>query len=137
MRIARFIIIVAMLGSTGFARAGTVLDFWHSYTPPQTGQKHWSFHLANYKRGIFFGSCGISTKSQQWAFQFDLAGDGLAYGPSRMSLTDDNLKSVRIVSGNITIDDKQTRAVIALEVEQGGITNQFIGNGAFKIKKSD
>lgn len=137
MRRACFIIIAAVLGATGVARAGTVLDFWHSYTPPQTGQKHWSFHLTNCKRGIFFGSCGISTKSLRWAYQFDLTGDGPDYAPSGIQLTDGDLKPVRIVAGKVVIGDRQGRAVVDLEVEQGGVTNRFIGNGTFKIRKLD
>ncbi len=120
---------------TANAGAGTSLDFWHSYTPPETGQKHYSFHLVNYKRGLFFGSCGLATRSQQWAFQFDLGGEGLRYGPEQISLSNEDGKQIHIVSGQISIDPKQTRALIALEIEQAGATNHFGGNGNYPIKK--
>jgi hypothetical protein len=117
------------------ARAATVLNFWHSYTPPQAGQKHYSFRLSNYKRGLFFGSCGISTKSQQWAFNIDLAGDGPTYGKDQVSLSDDNAKPAPVVSGSVAIEGKQTFATISLKVAQAGTTNDFVGNGRYKIEK--
>jgi hypothetical protein len=116
-------------------RGGTVLDFWHTYTHAQTRQAHYSFHLAHYKRGLFWGSCGPSTKSQQWAFSFDLAGEGPAYPSSAISVSDDNGKALRVVSGQVTKDVKRARAKIEIEVESGGSTNKFIGNGEYAIKK--
>src|SRR5438045_3700403 len=106
-RAAAILLFASMLMNAG---AGTVLDFWHSYAPPQTGQKHYSFRLTNYKRGLFFGSCGISTKSQQWAFNIDLAGDGPTYGKDQVSLSDDNAMPMAVVSGSVTIDGKQAFA---------------------------
>src|SRR5690349_21132872 len=100
------------------AKAGTVLDFWHAYVPPQTGQKHYSFHVANYKRGIFVGSCGISTKSQQWAFSVDLTGEDSIYGSNRVSVSNDDGKPLKVVSGQITINQKQTLATIDLGIAQ-------------------
>jgi hypothetical protein len=131
----RSVILAAFLCAASMAKAGTVLDFWHSYVPPQTGVKHYSFHVTNYKRGIFFGSCGLSTKSQQWAFSVDLAGDGPAYDSDRVDLSDDSAKSLKVVSGQISIDAAQTVATIELTVEQAGVTNKFVGNGKYKIKK--
>jgi len=117
------------------ANASTVLDFWHSYVPPQTGVKHYSFHLANYKRGIFFGSCGLSTKSQQWAFSIDLTGEGPTYEKDQTTISDDNAKPLKIVAGQIRINPTQNTAQIDLLVETAGATNKFIGNGTYKIKK--
>jgi hypothetical protein len=128
-------LIILFVFVTSDVRAGTVLDFWHSYIPPPPSQTHYSFHLGNYKRGIFFGSCGISTKCQQWAFQFDLTGDGPVYTTDQLTLTDDNGKSLKIVSGKISIEQKQTTAIIELQIERDDVTNQFVGNGKFKIKK--
>jgi len=128
------VIFSGVLFATAPVRAGTVLDFWHDYTPPQTDEKHHGFHLANYKRGLFFGSCGISTRSLQWGFTCDLAGDGPVYEAGKLTLTGEDLKPIKIVAGRITIDGKQTTAVITLEVEQAGRTNQFIGNGTYRIK---
>ena len=130
----RLFLLVLMLRAVD-TRAGTVLDFWHSYTPPQTTQPHYSFHLANYKRGLFFGSCGFSTRSQQWAFDVDLSGDGPVYEMGNMKISDDSLVKLNVVSGAITIDEKRTVATITLQVEQGGVTNQFTGNGNYAIVK--
>jgi|SRR5947207_3176292 len=116
-------------------QAGTVLDFWHSYVPPQTGQKHYSFHVTNCKRGIFFGSCGISTTSQQWAFTVDLTGENLIYSKDQVSLSSEDGNPLKVVSGQITINQKQTVATIDLVVDQSGATNNFVGNGTYKIKK--
>ena len=53
MRSTRFILAASLVCAAVNAGAGTLLDFWHSYTPPQTGEKHYSFRLCKYKRGLF------------------------------------------------------------------------------------
>ncbi|HXF11349.1 MAG TPA: hypothetical protein VN625_11240 [Desulfuromonadaceae bacterium] len=135
MRTVCAIVLFAFLASA--ARAGIVLDFWHPYTPLSTGEKHYGFHLAKYKRGLFFGSCGFSTYSQQWAYTLDLQGDGPVYDINHITLSDDLPKPVKTISGRIIIDEKQTSAVITLDIEKDGVTNHFIGNGTYKIRKLD
>ena len=116
------------------AMAGTLLDFWHSYTHQPSGVVHYSFHLASYKLGLFFGSCGIGTKSLQWNFDFDLAGTGPVYEKDHVKLSADDGSSLKVVSGQVTIDRK-LQATIALVVEEAGSQKQFIGNGKYRIHK--
>src|ERR1035438_1899968 len=72
---------------TSSANAGTILDFWHSYTHQPSGVTHYSFHIANYKRGLFFGSCGPSAKSLQWEYDMDLTGCGPIYHKEQIAFT--------------------------------------------------
>jgi hypothetical protein len=115
--------------------AGTTLDFWHSYVHAQTQERHYSFHLEQCKRGLFWGSCGPGTKSLQWAYTFDLAGDGPVYDVKRILVSDDNGKALRVVSGQVTASAQGSVAKIDIQVESESRTNQFIGNGSYKIHK--
>ena len=135
VNMTRYILIIGLAGITGGALAGTVLDSWHSYTRAQTHQTHYSFHVTQYKRGLFWGSCGPSTKSQQWSFNFDLAGEGPVYSSQDIGLSDDNGKVLHVVFGEVATDMKRGRAKIEIEIESGGRTNKFIGNGQYAIKK--
>jgi hypothetical protein len=119
------------------AQAGTELDFWHSYNHQPGGIKHYSFHLANYKRGIFFGSCGVSTRSLQWAYEVDLAGTGPYYTADQVTLTMEGRK-VLVASGTIVLDDRHQQATINLKVlrqgtNQTAVATDFLGNGAHTI----
>jgi hypothetical protein len=135
MRTIRIICLAVLFIVSANAFAGVTLDFWHSYVPPQTGVTNYSFHLTDYKRGLFWGSCGPSTKSLQWAYTFNLAGNGTNYSSEQIALADDNGKPVKIISGQIAIDTKHGKATIKIEIEQAGATNKFIGNGEYKIVK--
>src|ERR1044071_1378960 len=128
MRAVQTIFLTALFITGTNVFAGVTLDFWHSYVPSQTGQTNYSFHLADYKRGLFWGSCGPSTKSLQWAYTFNLTGDGTNYSTEQITLTDDKGKPVKIVSGRIAIDAKGDKATINLKIEQAGATNKFVGN---------
>ena len=127
-------LVVLLIAANIFA--GTTLDFWHSYVHAQTGQTHHGFHLAKYKRGLFWGSCGPSTKSLQWSFNFDLAGGGPIYSSEQLSVSDDDGKQVHVISGQITTDLKRSTAKIAIVIESAGITNKFIGNGEYRIHEA-
>ncbi len=130
-----FLIVLFVACTSTSLWAGTVLNFWHVYTPPLTGEPHYGFHLTDYKRGLFFGSCGISTRSLRWTYQFDLAGKREIYTPAQITLTTEVAMPVKIVSGRISVDAKQAKAEIALQIEQGGVTNAFVGNGTYSIIK--
>jgi hypothetical protein len=135
MRIGQiFVAIAAVLVATSVG-AATTLDFWHSYVHAQTHDTHFGFHLSDYKRGVFWGSCGPSTKSLQWAFTFDLAGEGPVYTSREVSVSDDNGKSLNIVSGQVITDVKRLVTKIEIEVESAGRTNKFMGNGEYRIHK--
>ena len=126
------------LSSATSARAGTELNYWHSYIHQPDGVAHFSFHIANYKRGLFFGSCGPSTRSLQWGYDVDLAGPGPRYSAYQIMLRVDG-KPISIASGTIAIDSNQLHATIQLQVTQPG-TNQpgasanFPGNGTHPIR---
>jgi hypothetical protein len=116
------------------AHAGTALDFWHSYVHAPDAVRHSSFRLTNYKRGLFFGSCGPSTKSLQWAYDIDLAGPGPAYEKDLIKITEDG-KGIELLSGSIAIDLKREQATINLCVKVLGAPKDFKGNGLHRIKK--
>jgi hypothetical protein len=119
--------------------AGTVLDFWHAYQHQPSGVTHFSFHIANYKRGLFFGSCGPSTRSLQWAYEVDLSGVGPVYGTNEITLSTDG-RPLTVVAGTITISGKQDNATIQIQIQPPG-TNylgpalSFPGNGTHRISK--
>ena len=129
------IVICTLLFCGPPAFAATTLDFWHSYVHAKTAQKHYGFHLSKYKRGLFVGPCGFSTHSLRWRYGFDLAGEGPIYDANKLVLSDDNYKPLHVVSGQIVTDLKGGTAKINIQIEQGGSTNQFIGNGEYRIIK--
>lgn len=111
----------------------TKLDFWHSYVPPN-GSIHYSFQIARYKRGLFFGSCGPSTRSLQWAYNIDLAGPGPVYNKEQITITSD-LKRLDIVSGTVKIDLQQSEATLNLRVRSSSGESDLPANGTHSIKK--
>ena len=116
------------------AWAGTGLDFWHSYLHAPDSVRHYSFRLTSYKRGLFFGSCGPSTKSLQWAYDIDLAGPGPTYEKNLIKITEDG-KDIELFSGSVVIDLKRDQATIDLQVKVAGSPVSFRGNGLYRIKK--
>src|SRR5437868_4001641 len=126
MKAARILTAVSVLLVANSLLAGTTLDFWHSYVHGQTRERHYSFHLAQCKRGLFWGSCGPSTKSLQWSFTFDLAGDGPEYDAKKISISDDNGELLRVVSGQITTTTRESVAKIDIQIESQSRTNKFI-----------
>jgi hypothetical protein len=134
MRVARTIIIAAIVCCCIRAHADTKLDFWHSYTHAQTHQKHYGFNLTNSRHGLFWGPCGPSTESIQWSYRFDLAGEGPIYNPTEVSVEEDvGLKQLKVVSGQIKTDLKSNMVTIQIDVEETGVTNKFVGNGTYAI----
>jgi hypothetical protein len=127
-------IVSTLLLWTQFARAETKLDFWHSYVHQPSGVVHYSFQIASYKRGLFFGSCGPSTRSLRWEYDIDLTGTGPVYHKEAIAITCD-LKSVEVVSGTIRIDQKRNEAAIDLQVKSAGANLAFPGNGTNRIAK--
>jgi len=128
------ILAIGLLCVVANALAGTELDFWHSYTHQPSGVKHFSFHIANYKRGLFFGSCGPSTRSLQWEYEVDLAGVGPDYGKDKIIITTEG-KRVEIASGTIAFDFGAHSAKIDLRIQSEGVPKDFPGNGTHRIKK--
>jgi hypothetical protein len=115
------------------AQAAVEVNFWHSYTHQPSGVIHFAFHIASYKRGIFFGSCGPSTKSLQWEYEVDLAGKGPVYEANQITITNEG-KKVPVSSGTIVISAQEKTAKIDLQVESGGTAGGFAGNGSWRIR---
>jgi len=135
VRLVQIAIGACLLSTPLGAPAATELDFWHSYTHQPSGITHYSFHIANYKRGLFFGSCGPSTRSLLWSYDVDLAGTGPSYRTNQIALTIDG-KSFPVLSGTIAIDLKQEKVIIDLQVERNGSAAPFVANGVHRINKS-
>jgi len=114
------------------AKGETKVDFWHSYVPP-TGVTHYSFQIANYKRGLFFGSCGPSTRSLCWQYDIDLTGPGPVYQKEQIGMRAD-LQPVNVVAGTIRVDSVRHQVVIDLRLQN---TNSmaFPGNGTYPFKR--
>jgi hypothetical protein len=129
-----FVVACVLFCGTASMCAEMKLDFWHSYIHQPSGVIHYSFQIANYKRGIFFGSCGPSTRSLQWAFDIDLAGKGPTYNKDQIKVTSDT-KRVEVVSGTVTIEAGERDATINLRVKSSGSEIQFTANGTHRIVK--
>ncbi len=133
MRLIAILSLVLFAADVPELHAGTELTFWHSYVQAPTGVLHYSFNLGSYKRGLFFGPCAWSTRSQRWSFSFDLAGDAVTYTPERVTLRSDEFRTYMVTDGTVTIDPKHEKAVIALQVDEAGVSTAFVGNGTYRI----
>lgn len=133
-RLLQCLVVIGAFCSFQALHAETKLDFWHSYIHQPGGVVHYSFQIASYKRGLFFGSCGPSTRSLQWEYDIDLAGPGPVYQTTQISITSD-LKKVQVDSGSISVDAARDRATIRLRVKSAAGTSEFIANGTHLIKK--
>ena len=129
------LVICLSLAGTARATAGTELTFWHAYRHAQTGAAHFAFELSNVKRGLFFGTCGPSTRSLRWRYTFDVTGSGPLYAASQIAVQGDDLHPVKIFSGSIRVDGDQRNAVVDLQIERDGAPGAFQGNGTFRIHK--
>ncbi len=107
---------------------------WHSYVHP-SGQIHYSLHLASYRRGIFFGSCGPSTYSLQWEYRIDLQGAGPGYTRDAITLQDGDFHRLMVDSGAIVLDLDRKSAKIDLAVLQDSKARPFPHNGIFTMSK--
>ena len=137
-RLARWrfaLVITCACTAAPAAHGETKLDFWHSYIHQPSGVIHYSFQIASYKRGLFFGSCGPSTRSLAWEYDIDLAGPGPLYHKEEMTVHSD-LKSVEVLSGTISVDAKHNQATVRLRANLSGVDSEFPGNGTYQIKKS-
>jgi hypothetical protein len=128
------VLIFMLLCVSSKALAGGGVDFWHSYTHQPDGLPHYSFRIAKYKRGLFFGSCGPSTRSLQWEYEVDLAGAGPVYEKNRIEITAEG-KNIEVLSGRVAIDSNQEQVTIDLRVKTTASTTNFIANGAYRIHK--
>ncbi|HTL59798.1 MAG TPA: hypothetical protein VL361_29270 [Candidatus Limnocylindrales bacterium] len=106
----------------------------HSYIHNPSGQTHVVFHLASYKRGWFFGSCGPSTRSLQWEYQIEMKGAGPNYRKDDIELKDGDYRPIPLEDGVITIEEKSHKATISLTPKQDLSGKTFHGNGTYKIQ---
>jgi hypothetical protein len=116
------------------ASAGVKLSS-HSYIHSPSGRVHVVLRLADYKRGLFFGSCGPSTRSLQWEYHLELTSAGPNYVKDEIELKDSDFHSLPLAAGTIDIDEKKRTARISLELKQDSGAKPFVGNGTFKIQK--
>ena len=116
------------------AGAETKLDFWHSYIHQPSGTIHYSFQIASYRRGLFFGSCGPSTRSLRWEYDIDLAGPGPVYQKEQITMRSE-LIPVDVASGTIQVDLKRQQAVFDLRLRGTNASPVFPGNGTYPIKQ--
>ncbi len=107
---------------------------WHSYVHP-SGQIRYDLHLTNYKRGIFFGSCGPSTYSLQWEYRIELKGAGPNYTGEEIELQDGTFHRIPVASGSILLDGKKQSAKIDISVLQDSNSIPFTHNGTYAMKK--
>lgn len=99
------------------------------------GTKRRTLELRNYKRGLFFGSCGPSTYSMQWEYTFTLTGDGPVFKREDITLKDGSLNEVRVSGGSVALDTKHHSINIDLKVTAGAAEISFPQNGRYKLKK--
>jgi hypothetical protein len=118
----------------GVASAGTEVSLWRSYTNQPSGQIRYAFDLKNLKRGVFFGSCGPSTRSLQWEYGFELKGKASEYAKDDIELKDSNFHLVPLDSGKILVDEKKSTVQIAIKVSTNNVAQDFIGNGTYKLR---
>jgi len=116
------------------ASAGTEVSLWHSYTNQPSGQIRFAFDLRNPKRGVFFGSCGPSTRSLQWEYGFELKGKTSEYAKDDIELKDANFHLVPVDSGKILVDEKKSTVQITIKISTNGVAQDFIGNGTYKLE---
>jgi len=116
------------------ASAGTEVSLWHSYTNQPSGQIRFAFGLRNLKRGVFFGSCGPSTRSLLWEYGFELKGKTSEYAKDDIELKDANFHLVPVDSGKILVDEKKSTVQITIKISTNGVTQDFIGNGTYKLE---
>jgi hypothetical protein len=133
-----FVLGLFLLSFTSLAVAGTEMRLWHSYTHQPSGNIHYSFSVANYKRGLFWGSCGPSTRSLKWMYWVDVAGAGPSYSPANITVRNDAdlaLGAQPPISGEIKMDAKRKRVEIQLKVQDRGTLRDFEGNGSYLINE--
>ena len=131
------LVLLALICLLPVGSRGAVELTSHSYLHNPSGQVHVVFHLANYKKGLFFGSCGPSTRSLRWEYHLELTGKGPDYSISDIELKDGNLQTVQLQAGSIRLDAGKHTATISLLVKQDSGGKEFVGNGTFKIKRKD
>ncbi|MEO7598710.1 MAG: hypothetical protein ABIV50_07255 [Opitutus sp.] len=134
--LTRWLVVMALFGALP-VKAATEVSFWHDYTHSPSREKHVSFDLKNFKRGLFFGSCGPSTRSLRWQFTFDLAGAVDRWPASSVRVQADDFRVVKVLSGSVTVDPRQRYAVIYLTVDESGTARPFVGNGRYRIQRTD
>jgi hypothetical protein len=133
-RLVEILFILAVLCLIPEAHGEVKLDFWHSYTHQPSGIIHYSFQIASYKRGLFFGSCGPSTRSLQWEYDIDLAGPGPVYQKDQITITSEG-KRIEVVAGAVTVNPKQHETTFRLQIYLAKGVGDFPGNGTHQVQK--
>jgi len=131
----RMVALLSFCLVTVTAEAGIRLTS-HSYVHSPSGQRHVVFHLASYKRGLFFGSCGPSTRSLQWEYYLEMKGTGPSYAKEDIEVKDSNYRFLPLEGGSIVIDAKGHSVKISLTFKEDSGAKAFVGNGDYKIRTS-
>jgi hypothetical protein len=132
-KLRRSISLLVFFSLAQIANAGTEVSLWRSYTN-QSSQVYRAFDLRNLKRGIFFGSCGLNTRSLQWEYGFQLKGDASEYPKDTIELKDANFHLVPLDSGSVVVNEKKSTVQIAIKINTNGVAQDFIGNGTYQLR---
>lgn len=127
-------VILLCLGFVAATANAAVEVTSHAYVHNPSGQTRIVLHLASYKRGLFFGSCGPSTRSLQWEYSIELKGEGPEYAKQDIDVSDGNLQVLTLESGRIRLESGKHSAAIALRIKDASGVHPFPGNGEFKIR---
>ena len=117
----------------------TEAHLYGHYTNMVTAEAHYDIDLLNYKRS--FLDLSHDKKQPRWGYLFDLVGQGPHYSWHHLSVLDDiasarksSITFLHVASGDVTIDPDSHTMTIDIQVEQAGVTNQFIGNGRYEFR---
>ena len=97
------------------------------------GREQETLYVRNYKRGLFFGSCGPSTHSLQWEYSLELKGIGPSFDASNIVVKDISLQPVPISGGKVVIDEQRHLATIQLQVGKEDSLKNFPHNGQYRF----
>jgi len=100
------------------------------------GKDQKTVQLSNFKRGLFVGSCGLSTRSLQWEYTFHLRGPGPRYQAGDIQLKDGSFALIPVSSGTINIDSTLERVTILINVRRDTNDVPFEHNGQYKVKSA-
>jgi hypothetical protein len=102
-----------------------------------SGRDEKTLEIKSFKRGLFFGSCGPSTRSLQWEYTFRLRGPGPRYPAAEIQLKDGSLAPIPVAGGEISIDPARRSATILIHVRHDTAEEVFPHNGQYKIKSTE
>jgi hypothetical protein len=101
-----------------------------------TNEPECSFRVADFQGGLHMGPCGPGERVN-WGYTLYLSGSGERFSFDRIELeSDDLLRQERPVGGDVLFDRNGNTLTISLKVAKEKNSDDFVGNGTFKIKKA-